>query len=172
MGAATLDGMSNARIFRCFKTSPQIIRLAVLMDVRYPLLWRNVEDLLHKRGLDITHETVRFWWNPFGTIVAAEIWRSQARAMHSFRQRRSRGMASALRGLTPGGAGRFPRPFGVSDSSFSLRTIGATTPEPGAWTKVEAGYRLPSRAMVAIRRRSSARVVKASRSHSEARSRP
>ena len=52
--------MSNARIFRYFKTSPEIIRLAVMMYVRYPLSLRNVEDLLHERGIDITHETARF----------------------------------------------------------------------------------------------------------------
>jgi putative transposase len=64
--------MSSARIFRYFKTSPEIIRLAVMMYVRYPLSLRNVEDLLHERGIDITHETVRFWWNRFGTIFASD----------------------------------------------------------------------------------------------------
>jgi putative transposase len=76
--------MSNARIFRYFKTSPEIIRLAVMMYVRYPLSLRNVEDLLHERGIDITHETVRFWWNRFGTIFAAEIRRSRVQAMRHF----------------------------------------------------------------------------------------
>jgi putative transposase len=80
--------MSNARIFRYFKTSPEIIRLAVMMYVRYPLSLRNVEDLLHERGVDITHETVRFWWNRFGTIFAAEIRRSRVQAMRNFRHRR------------------------------------------------------------------------------------
>jgi putative transposase len=79
--------MSDARIFRYFKTSPEIIRLAVMMYVRYPLSLRNVEDLLHERGIDITHETVRFWWNRFGTIFAAEIRRSRVQAMRSFRTR-------------------------------------------------------------------------------------
>ncbi|CAN1522743.1 hypothetical protein MCEMSEM23_01137 [Rhabdaerophilaceae bacterium] len=65
--------MSNARVFRYFKTSPEIIRLAVMMYVRYPLSLRNVEDLLHQRGIDITHETVRFWGDRFGTIFASEI---------------------------------------------------------------------------------------------------
>jgi putative transposase len=32
-----------------------------MMDVRYPLSLRNVEDLLDERGIDISHETVRFW---------------------------------------------------------------------------------------------------------------
>jgi putative transposase len=79
--------MSSARNFRYFKTSPEIIRLAVMMYVRYPLSLRNVEDLLHERGIDITHETVRFWWNRFGTIFAAEIRRSRVQAMRSFRHR-------------------------------------------------------------------------------------
>ena len=39
-------------MFRYFKTSPEIIRLAVMMYVRYPLPLRNVEDLLHERGID------------------------------------------------------------------------------------------------------------------------
>jgi putative transposase len=59
--------------FRYFKTSPEIIRLAVMMYVRYPLSLRNVEDLLHERGIEISHETVWFWWNRFGPLFAAEI---------------------------------------------------------------------------------------------------
>jgi putative transposase len=43
-------------------------------DVReYPLSLRNVEDLLAERGIDISHETVRFWWHWFGPMFAAEI---------------------------------------------------------------------------------------------------
>ena len=41
-------------------TSPEIIRLAVMMYVRFPLSLRNVEDLLHERGIGICHETVRY----------------------------------------------------------------------------------------------------------------
>ncbi len=44
--------------FRYFKTSPEIIRLAVMMYIRFPLSLRQVEDLLHERGIDICHETV------------------------------------------------------------------------------------------------------------------
>jgi putative transposase len=80
--------MSSARIFRHFKTSPEIIRLAVMMYVRYPLSLRNVGDLLYERGIDITHETVRYWWNRFGAIFAAEIRRSRVQAMRNFRHRR------------------------------------------------------------------------------------
>ena len=59
--------------FRYFNSSPEIIRLAVMMYIRYPLSLRQVEDLLSERGIDICHETVRFWWNRFGPIFAAEI---------------------------------------------------------------------------------------------------
>jgi putative transposase len=59
--------------FRYFNSSPEIIRLTVMMYVRYPLSLRQVEDLLFERGIDICHETVRFWWNRFGPIFAAEI---------------------------------------------------------------------------------------------------
>jgi len=67
--------------FRYFKTSPEIIRLAVMMYVRFPLSLRNVEDLLDERGIDISHETIRFWWNRFGPLFASEI-REQRAAAH------------------------------------------------------------------------------------------
>ncbi len=67
--------------FRYFKTSPEIIRLAVMMYIRFPLSLRQVEDLLHERGIDISHEAVRFWWNRFGPVFAAEI-RKKRSAFH------------------------------------------------------------------------------------------
>ncbi len=54
--------------FRYFDSSPEVIRLVVMMYVRYPLSLRNVEDLLFERGIDICHETVRMWWNRFGPM--------------------------------------------------------------------------------------------------------
>ena len=65
--------MKNHNPFCYFKTSPEIIRLTVMMYVRFPLSLRNVEDLLHERGIDICHETVRYWWNKFGPMFAREI---------------------------------------------------------------------------------------------------
>ena len=59
--------------FHYFNSSPEIIRLTVMMYVRSPLSLRQVEDLLHERGIDIGHETVRHWWNRFGLLFAAEI---------------------------------------------------------------------------------------------------
>ncbi len=42
-----------------------------MMYIRYPLSLRRVEDPLFERGIDICHETVRFWWNRFGPMFAA-----------------------------------------------------------------------------------------------------
>jgi putative transposase len=69
--------MTEPSPFRYFRTCPEIIRLAVMMYVRFPLSLRNVEDLLHERGIDISHESVRFWWNRFGPLFAAEIRRNR-----------------------------------------------------------------------------------------------
>ena len=72
--------------FHRFNSSPEIIRLAVLMYVRFPLSLRNVEDLLFERGIDICHETVRHWWNRFGPMFAADIRRQRISRMKGFRQ--------------------------------------------------------------------------------------
>jgi len=60
-------------LFRCFNSSPEVIRLTVMMYILYPLSLRQVEDLLFERGIDICHETVRLWWNRFGPMFAAAI---------------------------------------------------------------------------------------------------
>ena len=70
--------------FRWFDSSPEVIRLVVLMYVRYPLSLRNVEDLLFERGIDICHETVRKWWNRFGPMFASEIRRKRVQRMRQF----------------------------------------------------------------------------------------
>ena len=69
--------------FLYFKTSPEIIRLAVMMYVRFPLSLRQVEDLLHERGIDICHETVRVWWNRFGPMFATDIRRKRSASMRT-----------------------------------------------------------------------------------------
>lgn len=70
--------------FRYFNSSPEIIRLVVMMYVRFPLSLRNVADLLYERGIDICHETVRFWWNRFCPMFAADIRRQRISRMKGF----------------------------------------------------------------------------------------
>jgi len=72
--------------FRYFKTSPDIIRLAVMMYVRYSLSLRQVEDLLYERGVDISYETVRAWWKRFGPVFAAEIRKKRLASMRGLPQ--------------------------------------------------------------------------------------
>jgi putative transposase len=82
--------LANQRTpFYRFNSSPEIIRLVVMMYVKFPLSLRNLEDLLAERGVDICHETVRFWWNRFGPMFAAEI----------------RGKRVDMMGATPTGGG-------------------------------------------------------------------
>ena len=76
--------MAKQNPFKYFKTSPEIIRLAVMMYVRFPLSLRNVEDLLHERGIDISYETVRFWRNRFGPMFAANIRRKRIQNLRAW----------------------------------------------------------------------------------------
>ncbi len=56
------------------------------MYVRFPLSLRQVEDLLHERGIDISYETVRTWWNRFGPMFASQIRKKRAASMHGWLQ--------------------------------------------------------------------------------------
>ena len=75
--------MNKSSPFRYFKTSPEIIRLTVMLYIRFPLSLRNVEDLLHERGIEVSHETVRFRCNRFGPILGAEIRRRRVVKMRT-----------------------------------------------------------------------------------------
>ncbi|NCV68780.1 MAG: hypothetical protein EBW61_13895 [Rhodobacteraceae bacterium] len=54
----SLYATSNPASFRCFRTRPEIIHLAVMLYVRFPLSLRNVEDLLHERDVDVSYQSV------------------------------------------------------------------------------------------------------------------
>jgi putative transposase len=71
--------------FRRFNSSPEVIRLVVLVYVRFPLSLRNVEDLLFERGINICHETVRLWRNRFGPLFAGDSRRRRVSRMRGFR---------------------------------------------------------------------------------------
>lgn len=72
--------------FRYFKTSPEIIQLGMLMYVRFPLSLRNVEDLLHERGIDLCHESVSLWVDRFGTYFERKIRNRRSEAMRRVNQ--------------------------------------------------------------------------------------
>jgi putative transposase len=72
--------------FRRFNSSPEEIRLVVMMYVRFPPSLRNMEDLLAERGIDFCHETVRYQWNGFGPLFAADVRRLRLCRMKGLRQ--------------------------------------------------------------------------------------
>lgn len=53
------------------------------MFIRFPVSLRSVEDLLHERGIDLSRKTVRYWWNGFGPLLAAEIKKCYIEGMRS-----------------------------------------------------------------------------------------
>lgn len=79
--------MTKRSLSKYVKTSPEIIRLAVMLFARFPLSLRNVEDLLRERGVEVSHEAVRFWWRRFGPMFAAEIRKRRIEGMRSSRWR-------------------------------------------------------------------------------------
>jgi len=52
---------------------PEVIQHAVWLYLRFTLSYRDVEDLLAERGLDISYETVRRWVGKFGAAYAREL---------------------------------------------------------------------------------------------------
>ena len=72
--------------FRYFNSSLKVIRLTVMMCIRYPLSLRQIEDILFERGIDISYETVRAWWNRFGPMFAAEIKKTRIAAHQNWSQ--------------------------------------------------------------------------------------
>ena len=76
--------MTKPSPFRYFKTSPEIIRLAVMLYVRFPLSLWNVEDFFQEREFDVSHEAIRFWWNCLGPMFAAEIRRKRVNQMRAY----------------------------------------------------------------------------------------
>jgi len=88
------EAMPNPVSVRYFKTSPEIIQLVVMLYVRFPLSLRNVEDLLHERGVDVSYESVRYWWHRFGSQFASQIKKRRAGGMQSSNWKRHLGCAS------------------------------------------------------------------------------
>ncbi len=79
--------MTQRSAFRYIKTSPEVIRLAVMLYIRFPLSLRNVEDLPHERGIEVIHETARVWWQRVGPMVAAEIRKRRVSGLRASRWR-------------------------------------------------------------------------------------
>ena len=55
---------------------PVLIQHAVWLDLRFTLSYRDVEDLLAERGVDVSYETVRRWVLKFGPLIARRLRRA------------------------------------------------------------------------------------------------
>ena len=62
---------TKKNILKYYKTSPEIIKMAIMYYVRYPLSFRQVEVILHERGIDVCHETIRYWVDKQGSIISS-----------------------------------------------------------------------------------------------------
>jgi transposase-like protein len=65
--------------FRRHRFPPGIIRHAIWLYLRFTLSYRDVEELLAERGLDVSYETVRRWVLKFGPIIACRLRRRRPR---------------------------------------------------------------------------------------------
>jgi transposase-like protein len=58
---------------------PAIIQHAVWLYARFTLSFRDVEEMLAERGIDVSNETVRRWFLKFGRLIAGNLRRSRPR---------------------------------------------------------------------------------------------
>jgi transposase-like protein len=66
--------------FKRHRFLPAIIRYAIWLYARFTLSFRDIEELLAERGIEVSNETVRRWFYKFGTLVAANLRRARPRA--------------------------------------------------------------------------------------------
>lgn len=66
--------------FKRHRFPPLIIQHAVWLYARFTLSFRDVEELLAERGIDVSNETVRRWFLKFGRLIAGNLRRSRPRA--------------------------------------------------------------------------------------------
>ena len=60
-------------IYHGHRFAPSIIQHAVWLYLRFTLSFRDIEDMLAERGLDVSYETVRRWVTKFGPLFAREL---------------------------------------------------------------------------------------------------
>src|SRR5437588_7651913 len=65
--------------YRRHRFPPPIIQHAIWLYLRFTLSYRDVEELLAERGLEVSYETVRRWVLKFGSRIARRLRRSRPR---------------------------------------------------------------------------------------------
>src|ERR1700746_327384 len=59
--------------YRRHRFPAEIIQHAIWLYLRFTLSYRDVEELLAERGLDVSYETVRRWVMKFGPLIARKL---------------------------------------------------------------------------------------------------
>src|SRR5262245_15368081 len=63
----------NRISYRGYRFPPDIIQRAVWLYFRFTLSFRDVEDLLAERGIEVSYETIRQWTTRFGPAIAQDL---------------------------------------------------------------------------------------------------
>ena len=63
--------------FKRHRFPPEITRHSIWLYARFTLSFRDVEEMLAERGLDVSYETVRRWFLKFGSAIAAILRRTR-----------------------------------------------------------------------------------------------
>ena len=87
--------------YRRHRFPPVIIQHAVWVYLRFTLSYRDVEELLAERGLEISYETVRCWVLKFGPVIARRLRRHRPRPPTGWMKTNSRiGGLAATRSIS------------------------------------------------------------------------
>ena len=65
--------------YRCHRFPSIVIQQAVWLYFRFALSYRDVENMLAERGIDVSYETVRRWVLKFGGVIARRLRRGRPR---------------------------------------------------------------------------------------------
>ncbi len=65
--------------FKRYRFPPDIIAHAIWLYARFTPSFRDVEEMLAERGLDVSCETIRRWFLTFGSIIAANLRRTRSK---------------------------------------------------------------------------------------------
>ena len=74
--------------FKRHRFPPDIIRHSIWLYARFTLSFRDVEEMLAERGLDVSYETIRRWFLKFGTVIAANLRRTPPKPSDHWAPRR------------------------------------------------------------------------------------
>ena len=72
MGVLEID-RTRPWSFKGYRVPPDEIKHAVWLYFRFTLSLRDVEEMLAQRRIEVSYETIRYWVNHFGPLIAANI---------------------------------------------------------------------------------------------------